>query len=127
MKKLVVVLAMISCVQTMHAQWVSKQKDGSYKIDTTILCNNVEGYMGPVPVEITVKNDVIVNVVALENEETPKYWRLVQEKLLPKYKGKSVKEILTKQPDGVSGATYTSKAIKTNVKVGLQEYQKTKK
>lgn len=127
MRKKVLVAAFLSFALGANAQWVNKQKDGSYKINTSVLCENVDGYNGPTPVEVIVKNDKIVSVVLLDNDESPKYLRMVEQGLIPKYSGLSVKDVLKQQPDGLTGATYTSKAVKRNVKVALEQYLSEKK
>ena len=43
--------------------------------------------------------------------------------LLAKYEGKTVKKAASMDVDGVSGATYTSKALKKNVQLGLDYYK----
>lgn len=127
MKRVLFIALLFTLAETASAQWVQKKKDGSYTVDTSVLCDNVNGYDGPTPVSITIKNDKIVSVVLLDNQETYKYVRKVEEQLLTKYVGLSVKEVLKNQPDGVTGATYSSKAVKKNIAVGLEEYLKNKK
>ena len=48
------------------------------------------------------------------------------EELLKKFIGKTVNEASTMKVDGVSGATYSSKALIENVKGGLKYYKENK-
>lgn len=98
--------------------------NGEYIINTTKLCYDFRGYRGPTPLEIRVKKDKVTSVKALRSHETPKYYKPVVEQLLPKYEGKKVKEAMAADVDIVTGATYSSKAVKENVRRGLEYYQK---
>lgn len=132
MKKILLLFLLVqSFNQPMQAQSMSlaitKQKDGTYIINTTMIGENIQGYGGPTPVKIIVKNEKIVSVEVLDNDESPKYIRKVVQELLPKYKGLMVKDVMKKQPDGVTGATLSSTSIKRNISLGLQEYKNLKK
>lgn len=132
MKKILLLFLLVqSFNQPMQAQSMSpaitKQKDGTYIINTTMIGENIQGYGGPTPVKISVKNEKIVSVEVLDNDESPKYIRKVVQELLPKYKGLMVKDVMKKQPDGVTGATLSSTSIKRNISLGLQEYKNLKK
>ena len=50
----------------------------------------------------------------------------VKNALLNAWDGLTVKEAQAKKVDGVTGATFTSEAIKENVQKGLDYYQKNK-
>lgn len=83
--------------------------------------SGVEGYNGPVPVEIEIKDGVVASVKALDNEETPGFFkRVVEGGLFECWNGKSAAEGATMQVDGISGATYTSNAVIANVREGLK-------
>lgn len=132
MKKILLLFLLVqSFNQPMQAQSMSlaitKQKDGTYIINTTMIGENIQGYGGPTPVKISVKNEKIASVEVLDNDESPKYIRKVVQELLPKYKGLMVKDVMKKQPDGVTGATLSSTSIKRNISLGLQEYKNLKK
>lgn len=99
---------------------------GEYIINTTKLCYDFRGYRGPTPLEIRVQKDKVVSVKALRSLETPKYYKPVVEQMLPKYEGKKVKEAIAADVDIVTGATFSSKAVKENVRRGLEYYQKNK-
>ena len=47
-------------------------------------------------------------------------------KLLEKYEGKSVAKAKKLKVDAVTGATFTSEALKKNVQKGLEYYEKNK-
>ncbi len=103
------------------------KKDGVYIVNTTKLAADVQGYNGPTPLNIYIKDDKIQKVEALPNEETPSFFQRVQNELLGKWKGMTVKQAATANIDAVTGATYSSEAVKENVKVGVKYYQKHKK
>ena len=86
----------------------------------------MKGYNGPIPLEIHIKNNRIVKIVALTNSETRKYMNLVNQKLIPKWTGMKVDKALSTNMDGVSGATISSDAVKENVRRGLKYYRKKK-
>ena len=65
-----------------------KQEDGTYVVNTTTLVTNVRGYKGATPLEVHIKKDKVVKVVALKNNETPQYFAQVTSKMLPKYNDK---------------------------------------
>ena len=97
--------------------------DNTYIVNTTTLCRDVKGFRGATPVEIYIKRNKIVKLVALPNSETPKFFAKVRNSLLPKWAGLKVKTAAAKDIDGVSGATYSSHAVKQNVAAGLRYYQ----
>ena len=105
-------------------------KDAATKtfiVNTTTLGENIRGYAAPVPLNVTIKQDKIVSVEILVNKETPGYIKKIQKQLLPQYVGKRVKDVLIAQPDGVTGATMTSNAVKENVRLALEYYKKNKR
>lgn len=105
---------------------IRKQNDGTYVVNTKTLARDVKGYSGPTPVEIHIKNNKIVKVKALTNFETRSYFEIVKEKLLPIWKGMTVKEASKDKVDAVTGATVSSRAVKENVRRGLEYYTKNK-
>ena len=44
--------------------------NGTMVINTTSLCEDVDGFMGPTPVEIRIRKDTIIDITPLPNEET---------------------------------------------------------
>ena len=105
---------------------VITKENGVYVVNTTTLAANVEGYIGPTPLKIYIKKNKIEKIEALKNQETPKYFAKIKKQLLDKWNGMTVKEAQKAQVDGVTGATFSSDAVKENVKRGLEYYQKHK-
>ena len=103
------------------------KKDGVYIVNTTKLGADVQGYNGPTPLNIYIKDDKIQKVEALPNDETPGFFQRVQNELLSKWNGMDVKKAATAEIDAVTGATYSSNAVKENVRIGVKYYQKHKK
>jgi len=127
MKKIVLFLFAGILSLSVAAQVMSKDSKKVTTINTTTLGANVKGYVGPVPVEIKVdKGGKIVSVTLLPSKETPGYVKRIQKSFLPKYEGKKVKDVLKRQPDAMTGATMTTKAIKENVRLGLEYYLENK-
>lgn len=94
-------------------------------INTTTIGKSFRGFRGPTPLNIYVENNKIVKIVPLKNMETPNYFHRA-EQLLKKYEGVSVKKASKMNVDGVTGATFSSKALKENVKAGAKYYLKHK-
>ena len=93
---------------------------GTVSILTKTLCEDVEGYMGPTPLDIRIKKDTIRDIIALTNEETPAYFAKAS-KVLEKWIGLTPEEGLELEVDAVSGATFSSDALIANVKAGLKK------
>lgn len=98
-----------------------KQADGMYVVNTTTLATNVRGYKGATPLEVHIKKNKVVKVVALKNNETPQYFAQVTSKMLPNFSGKSISKVGS--VDAVSGATISSKAVKANVEAAVKYYK----
>ena len=95
------------------------QGNGTVVINTTTLCKDVDGFMGPTPIEIRIKKDTIINITPLANEETPGYFNDAVT-ILKKWIGLTPAKGLELEVDAVSGATFSSKALIENVRAGLQ-------
>jgi len=127
MKRVLLVSLLALTFVTASAQEVMrKEKDGTYVVNTTTLAKDVEGYNGPTPVEVYIKKNKIVKVVPLKSQEGPKYTAKVKRGMLPQYEGMSVKKGVVTQVDAVTGATFTSDAIRENVRRGVDYYIKHK-
>lgn len=98
-----------------------KQADGTYVVNTTTLAANVRGYKGATPLEVHIKKNKVVKVVALKNNETPQYFAQVTSKMFPNFSGKSISKVGS--VDAVSGATISSKAVKANVEAAVKYYK----
>ncbi len=101
-----------------------KQADGTYVVNTTSLCSNVKGFKGATPVEVYIKNNKVIKVEALPNREGPKFYDKVKQGLFPKFNGMKLSK--AESLDGVTGATYTSRAVKENVAAAVAYYKKNK-
>lgn len=94
-----------------------------YIINTTTISKSVKGYLGNTPLKIYITNNKIDKIEALPNKETPKYFLKVKNQMLDKWNGMTVTKALTADVDGVTGATFSSDAVKKNVKMGLEYYK----
>ena len=112
--------------ETDEAPILTQEKETTI-INTTALADDVEGYVSTTPVKIYIRNNKVVRVEALENEETPKYFNLVEQKLLRKWEGMSVKKAEKARVDVVTGATVSSEAVIENVQRGLSYYNRVKR
>lgn len=118
--------AAITMMSAMPADQVITKEDGMDVVNTTTLGQKVAGYIGATPLKIYIKGNKVVKVVALKNQETPKYFAKVKKKLLDSWNGKKVKAASKMKVDAVTGATFSSKAVIKNVQLGLEYYQKNK-
>ncbi|MDE7411304.1 MAG: 4Fe-4S binding protein [Paramuribaculum sp.] len=97
--------------------------DGTVVINTSVLPQRVQGYAGDVPVQITISGDTVRSVEALDNVETPGFFRRVERAgLIDSWTGKSVADAAALSVDAVTGATYSSNALIANVREGLSYY-----
>ncbi len=123
MKKVLLSMFLMAIAVASYADDVMrKEKDGTYVVNTTTLAKDVKGYMGATPVEVYIKKNKIVKVVMLKRQETPKYNARVKKNMLPLYEGVKITKKSTVDVDGVTGATFTSNAVKENVTRALQYY-----
>lgn len=121
-------LAMIALTATLLSaapqdNKVMTKEDGMYVVNTTTLGKNVTGYVSTTPLKIYIQKNKVVKIEALKNEETPKYFERVKKGLLDKWNGLKVNDAQKLQVDGITGATYSSDAVKENVKLGLDYYK----
>lgn len=99
---------------------VSYLPDGTMVIHTAAL-TKAAGYAGPVPLDIYLRNDSVIEIRALPYAETPGFFSRAEE-IIPEWIGKTSDEAAELKVDAVSGATYSSQAIITNVKEALAHY-----
>ncbi len=92
--------------------------DGAFVVNTKPLAKDVQGYGGPVPLKIHIKDGRVAAVEAEPNAESPDFFNRARE-LLNHWQNKSVDEALAEEVDAVSGATFSSKAIIANMQRGL--------
>lgn len=102
-----------------------KYKNGIAIVNTSSIVK-ARGLNSKTPIKIYIKGNKITKIESLPNQETPAVFASA-ERLLKKFIGKSVDEVSTMKVDGVSGATYSSKALIQNVKGGLNYYKENKK
>ena len=126
MKKITIHTMLVAALITLTSQTtndpiMTKQKDVTI-INTTSLASDIEGYVGTTPVKIYIQNGKILRIEALENEETPKYFNMVEKKLLTKWNGLPVKTAEKQKIYAVTGATVSSEAIIENVQRGISYY-----
>jgi Regulator of nitric oxide reductase transcription len=88
-----------------------------YALSSRPLTKDIIGYKGPTPIVLILdKNKIIKKLFLLENKESPDYINKVKTKgFLDTWNGKTLKEAAQLDVDAVSGATYSSTAIKRNV------------
>ena len=126
-KRLTTVAAALSVVLLLTAakagDGVITKENGMTVINTTELTHDVKGYQSPTPVKIFIKQNKVVRVEALPNQETPKFFDRAKA-ILTFWDGKAVSQAVKEAPDAVTGATLSSEALKKNVRVGLEHYNK---
>ena len=118
--------SMTATTKSSHSEVMTKEADGSYIISTSTLGKDVKGFRGNTPLAIYIKGGKIVEIKPLANQETPNFFNKVKQGLLNKWNGMKASKAATAQVDGVTGATFSSKAVKENVKRGIAYYQKHK-
>jgi len=130
MKKIALICAAVAAVVLLSS---AKKKDnvmakenGTYIIDTTELGKQVDGYVGPTPLKVYIRKNKIEKIEFLSNQETPKYWNACKKHMQNKWDGMKVSEAKTAEVDGRTGATFSSDAVKKNVKLALEYYEKNK-
>lgn len=118
-------IVLISCTT---GDGVMSKKKGVYTVNTTTLSKEVKGYNGPTPLLVSIKDNKIVKVEALENEETPKFFKhMTDSGMLERWNGMTVDEVLTAKVDVVAGATFSSNAVIKNVVLAVKYYKEHKK
>lgn len=100
---------------------VTVLSDGTIVIHTVDIPGTVDGYAGPVPLDIYISDGKISDIKALPNAETPSFFDRASE-LMSVWIGKTPQEALSVNVDGISGATYSSMAIISNVNKGISGY-----
>ena len=126
MKKVLLAFMLLGAMSAQADDVMKKEKDGTYIVNTATLAQNVEGYNGPTPVEVYIKKNKIVKIVPLKTLDGPKYVAKVKKGMLPKYEGANVKKGVVPEVDGVTGATFTSDAMKENIRRAVDYYFKHK-
>ena len=98
---------------------------GNATINTADYCNDIIGYHGPIPMQISLADGKIAEIKVLDNEETPRFLRhVLDEGLVERFYGLTPEEAVKINVDAVSGATFSSNAIIQSVKRSMQIYSK---
>ncbi len=92
--------------------------NGTMVVNTAVLGKDISGFGGPVPLNIYVKDGKVVRMEAQDNSETPDFFGKASA-ILSRWNGKNLDEAAGMDVDGVSGATFSSKAIIENARRGL--------
>lgn len=96
--------------------------EGEVVIHTADVQGCIDGYAGPVDLDIYISEGKIKEVKALDNVETPGFFKRAAV-ILSDWVGETPEDALLLKVDAVSGATYSSQAIITNVNAGLAYYE----
>lgn len=126
MKKVYLFFMFSFLLMSFVADGTMTKENGAIVINTTELGKNVEGYQGPTPLKVYIKNNKVERIEFLKSMESPKYYAKVKKALLEKWNGKTVKDARTLQVDAVTGATFSSEAVVQNVQMAFDYYQKNK-
>ena len=103
---------------------ISREND-TVIVNTQQLGKNIKGFRGNTPIKIFIRKNKVVKIETMPNHETPQFFAKAKN-LLDQFNGQTVSKAVKMNIDGVSGATYSSEALKKNVKLGLEYYKKNK-
>ena len=103
---------------------ISREND-TVIVNTMQLGKNIKGFRGNTPIKIFIRKNKVVKIETMPNHETPQFFAKAKT-LLDQFNGQTVSKAVKMNIDGVSGATYSSEALKKNVKLGLEYYKKNK-
>ena len=92
MRKLLATILILSAAATVLAadKVIRKQNNGTFVVNTSTIAKDVRGYNGPTPLEIHIKDDRIVKIIILSNNETRNYFERVKKNLMSKWIGMKV-------------------------------------
>ena len=91
---------------------IMTKENGVYIVNTTELGKDVKGYIDATPLKVYISKNKIQKACAKH--------------MLNKWDGMKVSEAKTAEVDGRTGATFSSDAVKKNVKLALEYYEKNK-
>ena len=120
------VAAMMLLTSAKKDDGVMTKENGAYVVNTTTLGKNIDGYVGPTPLKVYIRKNKIEKIEFLPNQETPRYWNAAKKHLLNKWDGMKVSEAKSAEVDGKTGATFSSDAVKQNVKLAVEYYEQHK-
>ncbi len=93
-------------------------------VNSVRLGQHIRGYRDVTPVEIAIVGDKVTGITLLNNHESRGYIRKITAAgFFDSWNGLSVKEAQALQVDAVTGATFSSNAIRENVSLALNYYQ----
>ena len=123
-KHLILAVALVAAILSACSSddGVMTKNGDTYIVNTTSIAADVIGFKGTTPLLVHIENDIVVKVEPLENIETPRYFRDVEDSLLGVWIGMPVKEVAESDFDAVSGATFSSDAVIANVKRAVKYY-----
>jgi len=105
-----------------------KSETIGFLFDSTKICPEINGYTSHIPMIVFIdKNGIIKHIFFRKNNETPAYMDFVLNKnsFLDNFLGKNASD--TKEVDSISGATFSSDAIKNEIIKISDYYLKTEK
>ena len=105
---------------------IMTKENGVYIVNTTELGKDVKGYIDATPLKVYISKNKIQKIEFLPNQETPKYWNAVKKQMQTAWNGMKVAQAKKAEVDGRTGATFSSNAVKENVKLALEYYEKNK-
>ncbi|MGN1376013.1 MAG: FMN-binding protein [Prevotella sp.] len=94
-------------------------KGGIITVNSLNIGSDIVGYAGSTPLKIYISGNRIDSIGVLPNNETPEFFERVTEEILPQYYGKEIDIAMSMNVDAVTGATYSSEAVKATVKRSL--------
>ena len=88
---------------------------------TSPAADDISGYGGPIPMVIGIDTqNVIIDILPLENTETPHFFeQVISSGFLKNWIGKNISDAYVHDVDDVSGATMSSSAIKDSIHLVL--------
>ena len=130
MKKIAMILgclfAVVILLSATNNDDTMVKENGVYIVNTTQIGKDVMGYEGPTPLKVFIKDGKVQKIEFLDNRETPRYWAAAVRHLQNKWDGMTVEQVKSTQVDGRTGATYSSDAIKQNVRLAVEYYEQHK-
>ncbi|MDR2834673.1 MAG: nitroreductase family protein [Bacteroidales bacterium] len=96
----------------------------SYLLFTSPYCSEIIGFGGEIPMAICLDNEEkITKIILMDNSETPSFInRLNSLNFFDNWTGLNAEQVINKQVDAVSGATFSSTAIIESIKLRLENY-----
>lgn len=121
----IIMLCAIALMSAKSGDDIISKSNGMSVVNTQLLTKDVRGYRGNTPVKIYIKKNKVVKIEAMPNQETPKFFARAKN-VLTRYNGMTTSKAEKIKVDGVTGATFSSKALIKNVQAGLAYYNEHK-